>query len=206
MKRSGRLIKAHSPLGNIPAGTESRIRPASMLSKKQIKKERKMMQMMAPAHAFMQKQSAAKIANACAELQEKTSDSRVLSVLTRVQEAKMPVPVRAGEPGRVKVASAGMCLLGVPEVFIEWPEELADAAYGVMWDLVISAMNGDRSKLVDGRKVLAYRFKIGYEVRECKSQSQLFDFLESHTKRPAGVPFAVSLDLVQRAAIAPLSS
>eukprot|EP00966_Prymnesium_polylepis_P215952 4999497-Prymnesium_polylepis.4 len=178
-----------------------------MLSKKQVKKERKRMQMMAPAHAFMQKQSAAKIANACAELKEKTSDPLVLGVLARVQEARMPVPVPSGQPGMVKVATAGMCLVGQPEVFVEWPEELTDTACGIMEDLVLSAMNGDRSKLADGRKVLAYRFNIAYEVRECKpSQSPLFDFLETHTTRPAGVPFAVYLDLVASACNRPPSS
>ena len=162
----------------------------------QLEELRRQANMMAPAHAYMQQQSREKIARVCKKLAKKPKDPSVCVSLARIQQAKMPVPIPVAEPGMVKVATAGMSLLGAPEIFLVWPEEHGEAASGILQDVVLSAMNGDAAlKLAVGRRVFAARFGLGYTIRaapEC-DDSPLFSFLQTHTKRKTGVPFAVEL-------------
>ena len=96
-------------------------------------------------------------------------------------------------------STAGMSIMGTPEVVVAWPAELHDAASGIVEDLMLSAMNGDVEKFEVERKVFAQRFGIGYTIVDASGSSDYLPqlvFLKEHTQRRPGVPFVVRLDMV----------
>ncbi len=74
-----------------------------------------------------------------------------------------------GENTRV-LRTTGLCLLGVPEFVIHFPLSLSGAVMGICQDLTHIAMTNPvaavEEKLVVGRKVLAARFMVAYEIHD----------------------------------------
>ena len=162
---------------------------------KSTKEEEEHATMMAPAHAFMQAQAATRVVKRSKELQSKTNDNTILATLKKVEEMEMPIMISHPDEENVKVATVGMNFLSYPELYLVWPKQHVDAAYGIMKDLIISAMNGDSAdKFEMKRSVFAARFAVAYIIEEApQADGPLFEFIQDQSLRKDQAPFALSL-------------
>ena len=177
--------------------------------------------MMAPAFEFNQAQAASRIRKeiyriVLGEGDECTTELR--DVLARVKELGRPLVIDATGGGdeehrgeeasacrggeHLRLATVGLALLGLPELFVAWPDDAREAAMGVLMDLAIQACSGEADALARGRKVFAARFGVGYQlvVAPSVAGSPLYEPLVALTQslclgRPEAPPTALRLAL-----------
>lgn len=147
-------------------------------------KERKEAERMAPAHAFMQVNARAKIKAKAAALMDKTSHATTNEQLKRLAKTGQPLILDFGDKRECKLATFGLSLHGVPELYCAWPcPSMRNAAAGVLQDLILTALNGEaKDKFAVGRMVYAQRFGVAYGIVPAGpvDDSPLFSFLETH--------------------------
>ena len=67
--------------------------------------------------------------------------------------------------GTFLIRTVGLSLIGIQEVFVRnVPKKLLDSIGAILSDLVLEGLSGAKEKLEPGRRVLAQRFAIGYEL------------------------------------------
>lgn len=180
-------------------------------------------QVMAPAYAFNQAQAALRIRKEVDRIALDESEGctpELRDVLARVKELGRPLVIDAAGGGggeehcgeeeasacrggeHLRLATVGLALLGLPELFVAWPGDAREAAMGVLMDLAIQACSGEADALARGRKVFAARFGVGYQLVEAPSVagSPLYEPLVALTQslrlgRPGPPPAALRLAL-----------
>eukprot|EP00966_Prymnesium_polylepis_P329029 7384786-Prymnesium_polylepis.6 len=187
-----------------------------------INAERHKAHVLAPAHVFLQAQSASKLRREAIAV-AKHASPELARRLESIKDAGRPVvvdmpnadvsitDVGGGAPLCTRMATIGQNLLGASEVVLDWPGGMQDEAHAIIRDLVIETTNGERGKLQTGRRVFAAAHEVAYMITEAPplgavankggvgagGESCLWAEMAEATaaRRPAGVPAAVNLEL-----------
>ena len=114
-----------------------------------------------------------------------TSDDPRMAVVILMQtlesliDSKWPSGMISDAPDdngtRRTIRTMGLCLLGIPELVMEFPVAEASAAMGIYLDLMHMAIGNPKQateeKFVPGRRVFAYRFKRKYTFHDAMQET-----------------------------------